>query len=268
MLRSFLILVLTGMRVTLQAQTPDLFHINLVGVYQGKTLFIQNPYNAVKRAYCLKQIMLNNNPLSLNYQLSAIKLDFEEYDLYTPITVTIWYADTLCIPVIINPDAILFHTIFRFSDASLTDTSLTWSTKGERGIGAFEIEKLKNGTWNTQEIVKAKGIYEGANYFYLPKLEEGANKYRVKYHFPEGSRVDHLYSMEMDHDYYPEPIDFNPKSVKTRMYLSRYASYEIFNAKNELILTGEGLEIDLTKLRRGRYSIYFNGKDPGTFVKE
>ena len=250
------------------SQDTTVWETNIAGVYQGKTLFIQNPYNRVNKSFCIEKILVNNEPLLLNYRLSAIKLDFEEYDLFTPVNVTIVHGDSVCSPIIINSEAILFHTIFRFESISLTDSALVWQTKGEIGRGMFYVEKLENGFWNEKERIDATGIYEESNYSYFPYLEEAANKYRVKYEFPSGSRTKYLYSTEVDFDYYPVPVEFNPHSAKTRLFLSRASQYEIYDDSSKLVLTGKGQEIDVTVLRRGRYVIYFNGKDPGTFLKE
>ena len=249
-------------------QTNPKTETNIAGVFQGKTLFIQNPFDKTDRKFCVENIYINEKFVDLNYKLSAIKIDFEGYDLYTPVQVRIVHKDTLCAPTIINPEAILFHTIFRFVSVSLTDSALVWSTKGETGIGEFEVERLQNGVWVDQEVRPGIGRYNGADYTYYPNLEDGANKYRIKYNFPRGSRVRYLFSWEVDFDHYPEPIEFKPKSAKTRVYLSRSTHYEIYDAGSKLVLEGQGKEIDVTVLRQGTYVIYFNGKDPGTFIKE
>ena len=190
--------------------------------------------------------------------MSALKIDFKGYDLYTPVKIRIIHTDTLCSPVIINPEAVLFHTIFRFLPIQLTDSALVWATKGERGKGSFEIQRLRNGIWERQEDMTAKGTYEGARYLHYPNLEEGANKYRVRYNFPRGSRIAYLYSPEVELEYYPEKIEFSPKSVKTHLYFSRVSHYEIYDRGNKLVQEGQGREVDVSELRKGRYVIYFN----------
>ncbi len=247
--------------------TPKI-ETNIAGVYQGKTLFIQNPFDKADRKFCVDNIYINEKYVDINYKLSAIKIDFEGYDLFTPVKIRIEHKDTLCSPTIINPEAILFHTIFRFVSVSLTDSALVWSTKGETGIGEFEIERLQNGVWVDQEVRQGLGRYEGAEYTHYPNLEEGANKYRIKYNFPRGSRVKYLFSWEVEYDHYPEPVEFKPKSAKTKVYLSRSTHYEIYDAGSTLVLEGQGNVIDVTVLRQGQYVIYFNGRDPGTFIKE
>lgn len=241
---------------------------NLAGVYQEKTLFIQNPYNRLTKEFCIREVQINGKPIRMNYNLSALKLDFDGFDTYTPVKIKVLHKDTLCLPIIINPEAVLFHTIFRFVEISLSDSTLYWYTKGERGVGEFEVERLYNGIWVDQEIIKATGKYEGQAYTHYPNLEEGSNKYRVKYNFPSGSRVNHLYSQEMEFEFYPDRVEFKPKSAKTKLFLSRPTHYEIYDKGNTLVLEGQGSEIDVTVLRRGDYVIYFNGRDPGSFIKE
>lgn len=268
MSRVFFIILFFACATIVFSQDSKVIQTNLAGVFQGKTLFIQNPYNRTKQTFCVERILINGEPLILNYKLSALKLDFDGFDLFTPVNITVVHEDTICSPIIINSEAVLFHTIFRFSSLSLSDSALAWSTKGERGKGIFAVEKLENGFWNEKEVIEAGGVYEEASYSYLPILEDGANQYRVRYKFPIGSRASYLYSTEIDYDHYPLPVEFKPASAKTRLYLSRVTPYEIYNDGSELVLEGQGMEIDVTVLRQGRYIIYFNGKDPGTFIKE
>jgi len=253
---------------SLDAQEVSKMETNLAGVFQNKTLFIQNPYNRQQREFCIREVQINGRPANINYNLSALKIDFDGLDPFTPVKIKVLHKDTLCAPIIINPEAVLFHTIFRFSEIALSDSSLYWFTKGERGQGEFEIERLYNGIWVEQETITASGRYEGQGYSHLPSLEEGSNKYRVRYNFPRGSRVTHLYSPEVEFEFYPERVEFKPKSAKTTLLLSRATHYEIYDQGNTLVLEGEGTEVDVRRLRRGDYVIYFDGKYPGSFVKE
>ncbi len=266
---SLIFAILTIAKATLAQETLLMQEINLAGVYQGKTLFIQNYFLKERMAFCIEEVRINGRRVDMNYDISALKLDFEGIDLYAPVKIRIIHSDTTCISTIINPEAVLFHTIFRFSSIELSDSVLIWTTKGERRKGEFEVEKLaSSGQWEDQEVIAAFGEYEGATYHHFPNLKEGANKYRIRYNFPSGSRMNHLYSEELEIEYYPERVQFNPKYAKRRLYLSRTSKYEIYDQGNTLVLEGRGKEVDITPLRRGRYVIYFNGKFPGGFNKE
>ncbi len=246
-------------------QVQDEVEIEIIGVYQGKTLFIQNPYRPTEKRFCIRSVFVNNRRLDLNYDLSAIKIDFENNDMFTPVTIRVVSSDSICSPIIINPDAILFHTSYKFTHVSLSDTALVWETEGEREAGTYFVEKLQNGIWLEMDRISAKGLFELAEYRYIPRLEEGGNKYRVKYEFGNDK---YLYSSEVDFDYYPEPVTFSPKTTSRKLTFSRPAFYEIYDGNSKLVLSGQGLEVDVTRLWPGDYVIYFDGRDPGVFTKE
>ncbi|MBV6644010.1 MAG: hypothetical protein KI790_01095 [Cyclobacteriaceae bacterium] len=237
----------------------------LIGVFQGVSLFIQNPYNSDSKEFCVKKVYVNNQLQPLNYKLSALKLDFLQSDLYTPVTIKIVARDSICQPQIINPDAVLFHTSYKFTSMSLSDSVFTWQTEGERESGTYFIEKLQTGIWVTEEEIPAQGRFEEAKYLYFPALDEGPNKYRIKYEFGNGK---YLYSQEIEYEFYPEPVKFKPQATNTTIYLSRAAAYEVYNQKGNLVLSGRGLEIDVRRIRPGEYIVYFDGKDPGVFRRE
>ncbi len=237
----------------------------LIGVYQGRTLFIQNPYRPDTRSFCIKSVYINNQKVEANYQLSAIKLDFENNELYTPVTIRIVGSDSLCQPIVINPDAIHFHTTYKFTDIQLSDTALVWRTEGERQSGKYLVEKYDGGIWNEVYSVEAKTLFEVSEYEYAPNLEEGGNKFRVKYDFGNGR---FLYSNEVVYDFYPEPVTLTPRKTNSKIVFSRSTNYEIYDQNSELVLTGNGREVDVRRLKPGDYVVFFDGRDPQIFTRE
>lgn len=242
----------------------DPFVTHITGVYKGKTLFIQNTYDPDKKTFCVAEISVNNHPIRFNPRSSAIKLDFENVDLHAPVTISIVHADSLCKPIIINPDAIFYHSIFSFKELVLNDTVLVWRTVGDKAGALYIIENYETGIWREVDTVVSRGKFEGAEYSYFPNLLEGANKYRIRYAYPDGT---YLYSWELDLHYYPEPVTFKPATAADFLYLSRVASYNIYDAGSELVLSGQGITIDVSSLPEGEYVVYFDGKDPGVFKK-
>ena len=255
------------LNTTIFAQDPNQ-ETYITGVYQGKPLFIQNPYNPKSKEYCLEGIYVNKKLLKINYKTSAIIVNFEGLDLYAPVNIWINHRNAECKPVLLNPDAILFYSIFRFSSVLLSDTSLAWTTKGERGKGSFEIQTLITGIWRTQGEMDAEGVYVGASYVFFPKLNEGANKLRIRYNFPEDSHITHLFSHEIDYDFYPEPITLKPSSNNNRLYFTRPSLYKIYNGHREVVLSGKDFEVDIRALPKGQYVIYFDGREPRMFEKD
>lgn len=236
----------------------------IVGVFQGKSVFIQNPYNPEIKEFCIDRIYVNDRPLKINYNVSAIKVDFINNDLYTPVKILIVSRDSTCQPLILNPDAIRFHTSYKFKSINLSDSALVWKTEGERETGTYQVERLQDGLWTLEAEVPAKGQFEEARYSYEATLEEGTNKFRIKYLFGNGR---YLYSPELDYEFYPEPVSFQPKRTSDEIILSRPSQYEIYDQGGKMILSGQGSTIDVSFLYPGDYVIYFDGKDPGVFTR-
>ncbi|WP_258105012.1 hypothetical protein [Marinoscillum sp. MHG1-6] len=237
---------------------------HLVGVYKGRPLFIKNAYDPVSRTFCVEGIEVNNRPIRFPARVSAIKVDFAGIDLYAPVTLKIIHSDS-CEPIVINPDAIFYHSLFSFKKVTATDTLITWETVGEKKGGVYVVEKIETGLWQAQQEVVAEGHYAGGNYKHIPSLEQGSNKFRIKYVFPNG---EYLYSQEIDMHFYPDPVTFEPKKTGKEIHFSRSAFYEIYDAGSTKVLDGTSDFVDVSVLPDGDYVIYFDGDDPGMFVKE
>ena len=156
------------------SQIDPNYSTEYIGVFRGNNLFIQNPYRNLSSDYCIKKIDLNGNTLNLNYQLSALVLDFNGIDLFSPVSIKIFRKDSLCKPVVINPDAIFYHSNFSFNKVSVSDTLLEWETQGEHGNGNYSVEKLSDGLWDQIAEVKSKSNFDRAVYRIIPILAQGA----------------------------------------------------------------------------------------------
>lgn len=249
--------------IFLVSQTAFGQELLLSGVYKGEGLYIQNPYNADSGQFCVQSILVNGKKTNTNLQLTAVRLNFKGVDLYTPVSVKIIHGDS-CKPRIVNPEAVLYHSNFKFDSLVLNDSIMHWYTKGDRRDGKFKIEKLKNDYWEEVKVMRAKGRFDGAQYVYFPEHVEGGNKYRIKYELPEGR---YLYSVEMEFYHYPESVSFSPRIVTDKMTFSQEASYEIFRG-DESILQGKAKEIPLRMLAPGDYTIVLNGGEEEGFVKK
>lgn len=259
-----IILILISLFYTFDI-SQDTSTTQLAGVYQGRTLFIQNSYDPVLKEFCVKEVMLNGQMLNLNYKSSAIKIDFKQIDVHSPVSIKILHKEA-CHPTIINPDAIFFHSVFSFEEIQVSDSLISWKTVGEKeGGGQYAIEYIEGGLWTEQSTIVAQGKFEGATYTHSPKVSVGSNKFRIKYIYPSG---DFLYSCELDLHFYPEPVTFQPKVTNSKIIFSRRAYFQIYDAGSTQVLDGTDAEVDVSRLPRGEYVIYFDGDDPGMFTKK
>lgn len=235
----------------------------LAGVFQGEPIYIKNPYNKETQQFCVSDVYLNGQRLALNYRLSALRVTFEGTDLFTPVSIRVVHRDSTCVSEIVNPLAVLFHSRYKFLNVYAADSGLYWTTEGEREIGTYLVEKLQNGIWVDEAEIASEGKFEAASYVHYPFYEVGPNKYRIKYDFGSGNR--YLYSEEIEYQHYLDPVTFQPAVTNNRVYLSRSAYYEVFDAKGDMILSGTGTEIDIRFIRPGSYVVYFDNQQPGSF---
>ncbi|MEQ6119750.1 hypothetical protein [Reichenbachiella sp. MALMAid0571] len=234
----------------------------LSGVYQGQSLYIQNPYLVSEHKYCIDTIIVNKQDIYINPQLSAVKLDFGKEMLFAPVMVMIKHKEN-CKPKFINPEAILYHSSFKFDSLVVNDSLIRWHTKGEKLEGLYSIEKLNGTYWQVMNTIKPKGQFEGADYIYFPEFDKGGNRFRIKYSLPDNR---YIYSGEVEMFYFAKPITFSPKSVIDEMVLSQYADYQIMDLKGNVIVSGSGKVIPLRKLKRGDYFIYLEGDTESSAV--
>lgn len=237
--------------------------IAITGVFQGKPLFIQNPLSEGTDVFCIREIYLNGRPLVLNIKRSALEIDFRGLDLYTPVSIRIVH-DSVCSPKIVNQQAILWHSSFRFNSILFSEEEIKWVTRGERKQAFYIVEKLNGEEWTDLAQLPSDGQFASSEYSYFPELSEGSNKFRVRY---EASSNNYLYSDEVEVVFYKEPITFTPKVVSDKMTLSRASPFEILNEKEEVILTGNAKEIPLRLLKPGNYYIILDGYKE-SFVKK
>ncbi|WP_109830715.1 hypothetical protein [Reichenbachiella versicolor] len=259
-MRRLFLLVLLFWTFSLSAQ-----ELLMSGVNQGESLYIRNPYLADSGRFCVSDIYINGKKTKANLKLTAINVPFDGIQIFSPVVIRVKH-DTLCKPRIVNPDAIVYHSSFKFDSVTVNDTLLHWYTKGDALGGKYEVEQLHNGLWNVVKEQPAKGKFNGARYAYFPEHYSGGNKYRVKYILPDGR---YIYSFEQEVLYYPELITFSPKSVTEGITLSRAARYEILDSRGDVILQGQGKYIPLRLLRPGDYGIMIEGQEfAESFVKK
>jgi hypothetical protein len=235
--------------------------ISYTGVYKGTPLFVQNPYVPHLKTYCIKEIRVNKQRMNLDYNRSALILSFDQNDKFTPVSIQITYADSTCVPIFLNPDAITYHSVFGYDMIAISDSSIVWKAHGEEVTGVYQVEVYNLGFWEPEVTIPAKGIFGGTTYEYFPRYKEGINKYRVKY--AEEERI--LYSEEVEYVFYAEAITFRRQG--NMLVLSRGCDYIVFDAENNEVLSGSGKEINIASIPSGDYTLAFNEKQYELFRK-
>lgn len=236
--------------------------LKMTGVFQGTSLYVQNPYYSGVGEFCVREVRVNKQKVDLNYQLSALRIDFDGISMNSPVYIDVNHM-VQCAPRIVNPLAIYYHSNFKYTKLLLNDTTLYWETKGDDSEGKYHVEQLNGDYWSEVGVINSKGIFEGTSYSFAPFHMTGSNKFRIKYQLPSGR---YLYSDELEYVYYKEPITFNIAS--NRMIFSVATEYEILDAKGNTVIQGEGKEIPLRLMKPGEYVIFFDGGRSESFIKK
>ena len=168
--------------------------ISLSGTYQGKNIFVQNPYLLASEEYCTNEVYLNGKLVLQEPQASAFEIDLSAFSLNTQVEIRIVYKDG-CGPKIVNPQALKFETGFKFLICQATESELKWITEKESVSGIYTVERFHEDTWQPLAEVDSKNSSLN-NFYKLPaKHQTGVNIYRIKFTQAEGMT---LYSREIE----------------------------------------------------------------------
>ena len=234
------------------AQSVLAGEIQLSGVYQGRNLFVRNPYIPEQKTFCITQIFVNDVPLSNLPRTSAIQIELSHLQLGNSVEVRIVHLDG-CTPLVVNPEVIRAARDFEFLFVQVDDNSINWITTGETPEGLFEIEKLKWVGWVKMKEIASKGQFDNNQYSIEASHYTGDNSYRLIYKNGKGQSFE---SEEVSFYSLLEPVIMYPgDKVYEWISLSRDTDWEIYNDYDSLQLKGFGSEINVNGLDYGDYYI-------------
>ena len=237
--------------------------ITLAGVYQGKNLYVQNPFTSNMRDFCTNEVFVNNIKVMSNVKSSAYEIDLSHLKLNDPVTIKITHKDD-CKPKILNPQVVRVKSKFQFTSFTVDETNINWNTKGEEPNSKFYLELFNNNNWITSQQVKGKGSSLSNNYSVGSKHHSGLNKYRVKVIIP-GGQV--FYSKVAEYTSTLQAVEFYPKRVTKNITLSRETNYEVLDVYGNVVKKGIGSTIDCSSFKTGVYYLNIDNRTEKFFKK-
>lgn len=241
--------------------------LTLSGVYQGKNVYVQNPFAGNQKDFCANEVYVNDVKVMSNIQSSAFEIDLSHLKMQEPVTIKITHKDD-CKPKILNPQVVKPSTAFQFTMFVVDADHLTFVTKGEKPGSKIVVEHFLYNSWAPVKEFAAKGNPFVNNYDakhpsvgldIKQKHHSGLNKYRVKYVDPDGQMI---YSQIVEFKSDLAAITVYPTRVTDKVVLSREADYEILDAYGTSVMKGRGKEIDMTGKASG---VYYLNTDNQTF---
>lgn len=230
--------------------------VTLQGAYQGKNLYVQNPFTSNLREFCATEVLVNEVKVLTDIKSSAFEIDLSSLEMNESVNVVITHKED-CKPKILNPQVIRLSNSFQFSTISIQNDVISWVTKGEKIGDKLVLEQFLYNNWLPVREFSAKGSSTLNNYTTDQHHTSGLNKYRVKYIEKGGNTI---YSNVVEHSSNLPEVTFYPKRVSNKIYLSRNTEYEIIDGYGNVISKGSGKEIPCESLHEGVYYLNVDNK--------
>lgn len=234
-------------------------NIILEGNYQGKSLYVQNPFAGSGVGFCATKVEVNGQVTTDEINSSAFEIDFTNYQLKIgdKVTVIIEHKDD-CKPKVLNPEVLKPKSTFEVTKMGVEpDGTLKWTTVKETGKLTFFIEQFRWNKWVKIGEVEGNGISEENSYLFKITPHSGENQFRVK-------QVDYTSQPR-----YSKPAKFQSSSpavepinprVKESLEFTGETMYEIYDKFGNIVKKGYGQKVDLASLSKDVYYLNYDNK--------
>ncbi len=240
--------------------------IVIEGVYQGKNLYVMNPFASSGIGFCVYEVRVNGQVTTDEINSSAFEIDLSVYQfkIGDKVKVEIKHKDN-CTPKVLNPEVLKPKSTFKILTMTIeNDNTLKWVTTNEAGSLPYIVEQYRWNKWVKVGTVEGKGTPGTHTYSIQVHPHSGMNKFRIK-------QIDYTkqphYSQELTYRSKKPPVTFSPKKVENEIKFSRPTLYEIYDYYGNIVKKGFGDKVDVSGLKKGEYFLnYDNQMD--TFKKK
>jgi len=230
------------------------------GHYQGKNLYVQNPFSGSGVGFCVIAVYVNDNVTTDQVNSSAFEIDFSNttVEKSDPVTVRIQHKLD-CQPKVLNPEVLRPKSTFENSEIFVNENKiLKWKTTNEQGKLTYFVEQYRWNKWVKIGEVDGNGKVDENNYRFsvASHVHSGENKFRAKQVDYTGRPRPTKSTTYEDNEQMMVSL-INPK-VKKTLDFSENTLYEIFDTFGNLVKKGYGKIINIDNLPKGLYYVNFD----------
>ncbi len=247
--------------------------IVLEGTYQGKNLYVQNPFTNSGVGFCVYEVRINNQVTTDEVNSSAFEIDFLSFQLPigSPVVVTIKHKEG-CRPRVLNAEVLKPKSTYQIVNiASDAEGKLTWKTTGETGPLPYIVEQYRWNKWVRVGEIPGKGTPAENNYSFKVTPHSGRNKVRIKQVDYSGTHT----SADVSFNSRVVPVTFAFADNTQRKIVFKNTAgqpaetmYEIFDGFGNVVKHGFGDSVDISSLRGGGSTYYISyDKNTESFIK-
>lgn len=226
------------------------------GHYQGKNLYVQNPFAGSGVGFCVIKVTVNGDVTTDQISSSAFEIDFGNLNLQLgdPVVVKIVHK-TDCLPKVLNPEVLKPKSTFETTSIAVEGgKTLKWSTTGELGKLTYIVEQYRWNKWIKVGEVDGIGTPGANNYEFQVELHSGENKFRVK-QIDYSGKPNISPPAKVDSDA-PKLALISDKSSDVEF--TGTTLYEIFDTYGNMVKKGYGQKIDCSNLEKGLYYVNYD----------
>ncbi len=245
--------------------------IILEGNYQGKNLYVQNPFGAGGVGFCVTEVLVNGNITTDEINSSAFEVDFKPHKLNIgeKVEIKIKHKED-CKPKVLNPEVLKPKSTFEVISMTIDkDGTVKWSTKSETGKLAFAVEQFRWNKWVKVGETDGVGTPGTNNYTFKITPHSGKNQVRVRQTDYSGqprlSKPVDFVSDEPDVTFAPAKVSKDISFVANDK--PKETMYEIYDQYGNVVKRGFGATVDASNLAKGGYFLNYDNK-MGEFIKK
>jgi hypothetical protein len=229
----------------------------LNGVYQGKNLYVMNPFSSTG-GFCIKEVNVNGQKTNDDINSSAFEIDLSVYQFNAgdKLIITITHKDD-CKPRVLNEDVIKPRSTFEVKTLrfDVKTNTITWETTKESGALPYFIEQFRWNKWVRIGTIEGTGDVNQNSYSFAVDLHSGVNRFRIRQR--DFSNKDR-FTKEISARSAMPPVTYEPKKPTTSITFNVATTYEIFNSSGTRVLHGKGTTIDISGLPKGDYFLNYD----------
>jgi hypothetical protein len=232
------------------------------GVYQGRNLYIQNPFTPAGVGFCTHSVTVNGEHIQDRAGASAFEIDLSTFQLKIgdPVVVTVEH-NSGCTPKILNPFVLRPKSTFKMVRMGIdAEEHFEWTTTNEKGNLEFIVEQFRWNKWIKVGAVLGKGTPGEHTYHIEIPFNSGMNKMRVK-------QIDYTGKPTYSRALHYTPLN-QPKITRqaglyvgNEIVFSAKTKYEVYDSYGNLLKRGNNTKVDVSNLKRRRkYYLNYDNK--------
>jgi hypothetical protein len=231
------------------------------GEYSGEKLIIFNPYTLDYFGTCINRVRINGEIYPLNISDNYLEVDLKRAGVKQGDLFSILIEHELgCTPSIYNKNDFIVNDKVQFENLKVQNNTLTWNVKNNLLLSPILLEMKFRDKWVQIDAITSKGLGNQSYSYTLSFLLSGKNAYRI---LKPNVKNSFAYFSEYTNDINPITISTSSTSkyiyfIKNKQKTSTF--FQLEDSHQVIVKESFGEKIDLTNLKSGFYTLYFDNK--------